>query len=294
MPIKIDGSVIAVLDIQQVLPGHLTQRDLNLMSSVADQLAVALQRATLYTNLQQALEHEKFVQAQMIQSEKLVAVGRLLASVSHELNNPLQAIQNALFLLKDEKGISEQGRQDLEIVILETERMAVMIDRLRESYRSPRTETYKPVFLNTVIEEVYALVSTHLRHKEISFEFHPAPDLQAVPGFADQLRQVILNLLMNAVEAMIPGGHLSISTQRLQEQGRALLVISDTGPGVDPEILPHIFEAFVTNKESGTGLGLTISYDIIRKHAGEIVVENNPGGGAKFSIWLPLERQDVP
>jgi len=263
------------------------------MSVVADQLTVALQKANLYTNLQQALKHEKEAQNQLIQHEKLALVGRLLASVSHELNNPLQAIQNALFLLKEEQGISQQGRQDLEIVISETERMAVMIDRLRESYRSPRTESFRPVNLNNVIEEVYALVATHLRHKNISFEFHPDSQLQDVPGFADQIRQVILNLLMNAVEAMSPGGRLTISTQQLQAEGKALLEITDTGPGVSPEILPFIFDAFVTDKDSGTGLGLTITYDIIHKHNGDIKVENNPDQGAKFSIWLPTLAREL-
>jgi signal transduction histidine kinase len=285
--------VIAVLDIQQVPPGRLTQRDLNLMSAVADQLAVALQKANLYTDLQMAMRHEKAAQSQLIQHEKLALVGRLLASVSHELNNPLQAIQNALFLLKEEKGISEQGRSDLEIVISETDRMAVMIDRLRESYRSTRTESFKPVNLNNTVEEVYALVATHLRHKDIAFEFHPDTHLLPVSGFADQIRQVILNLLMNAVEAMGPGGHLTISTEQKQDEGKALLEIKDTGPGIDPKILPYIFDAFVTNKESGTGLGLTITYDIIHKHKGDIKVENNPDRGAKFSIWLPSSTEEA-
>jgi signal transduction histidine kinase len=141
--------------------------------------------------------------------------------------------------------------------------------------------------MNTIIEDVYALIATHLRHNEVSFEFYPDPQLPEIPGLPDELREVMLNLSMNAVEAMTSGGRLSISTQYLPESGEILLVVADNGPGIDISILPNIFDAFVTNKARGTGLGLTISYEIIQKHHGRIKAENNSWGGATFSIWLP-------
>jgi signal transduction histidine kinase len=97
---------------------------------------------------------------------------------------------------------------------------------------------------------------------------------------------------MNAVEAMQTGGHLTVHTRQLPGEDRILFSVTDTGPGVDPEILPHIFEPFITNKENGTGLGLTITADIIRRHHGEIRAENNPAGGATFNIWLPKKRKE--
>jgi signal transduction histidine kinase len=286
-PIKIEGKVVGVLDIQQQTPGQLNERHLQLVSAVADQLAVALQKADLYADLQRALDQEKAMRAQLLQSERLTVMGRLLASVSHELNNPLQAIQNALFLLKEEKGISTQGQQDLEIVLSESERMAAMIARLRTTYRPVQDEDFQPVDINNLVEDVYALVATHLRHNGISFAFHPDPDLPAIPGLADQLRQVLLNLLMNAVEAMTTGGRLDVCTRSLPGDSEVFLSVADNGPGIEPTILPHIFDAFVTGKQSGTGLGLTISYDIIVKHRGRILAENNAEGGATFNIWLP-------
>jgi two-component system sensor kinase FixL len=138
---------------------------------------------------------------------------------------------------------------------------------------------------------VYALIATHLRHNEISFEFHPDSELPMIPVLTDQIRQVLLNLLMNAVEAMTTGGRLTVSTHLLAGNNEILLKISDTGPGIDPSILPNIFEPFVTDKERGTGLGLTITYDIILKHRGRIQAENNPQGGATFSVWLPVENR---
>jgi signal transduction histidine kinase len=292
MPVKSGDQILGVLDIQQVPPSYLTQRDLQLVSAVADQLAIALQKAELYSDLQASLQVEKAIRNQMVQSERLSVMGRLLASVSHELNNPLQAIQNALFLLRDEKGISTQGKQDLEIVLSEAERMSELIGRLRATYRATQMEDFQPAQINNIIEDVYALIATHLRHNEISFEFHPDSELPMIPVLTDQIRQVLLNLLMNAVEAMTTGGKLTVSTQ-LAGSNEILLRISDTGPGIDPSILPNIFEPFVTDKERGTGLGLTITYDIILKHRGRIQAENNPQGGATFSVWLPVESRNI-
>ena len=142
---------------------------------MADQLAIALQKANLYSDLQAALQTEKAIRNQMVQSERLVTMGRLLASVSHELNNPLQAIQNALFLLREEKGISLQGKLDLDIVLSEAERMSTLIERLRSTYRPIQAEDFLPTQINDIIEDVYALITTHLRHNEIVYEFHPDP-----------------------------------------------------------------------------------------------------------------------
>lgn len=287
VPIKIDGSVLGVLDVQQKSPNRLTERDLQLVSTVADQLAVALQKASLYSELQVSLAQEKSMRLQLVQSERLALVGRLLASVSHELNNPLQAIQNALFLLKEDASISALGKQDLQIVLSETERMAGLIERLRASYRPTQLDEFQPVHINTIVEDVYALLATHLRHKQVAFEFHPDPDLPLVSGLPDQLRQVTLNLLVNGVEAISGGGRLTVSTETSKNR-EVILSVSDTGPGIDPLLLPHIFDAFVTGKESGTGLGLTITYDIVHRHRGRIQAENNPKGGATFKVWLPI------
>ena len=291
VPIKIEDEVVGVLDIQHVHPGHLTQRDMQLMIAVADQLAVALQKANLYADLQASLGQEKAMRSQLIQSERLAVVGRLLASVSHELNNPLQAIQNALFLIKEEEKLSSQGLQDMEIVLSETERLSILLERLRTTFHPTRTEDFQDVELNQIVENIISLTATHMRHKQISLQFFPDPDLPVIPAIPGQIRQVVLNLFMNAVEAMSPGGNLTVQTQLMPNEGKVLLSVSDTGPGIDPEILPHIFEPFFTNKETGTGLGLTITNDIIRQHHGTISAENNLQGGALFKVWLPIDKK---
>jgi len=291
IPIKIDQQVAGVLDIQQILPHRFADGDLKLMTAIADQLAVVLQKANLYNTLQTSLQQEQMVRSQLVQSERLALVGRLLASVSHELSNPLQVMQYALSLLKEDESLSPQGKQDLDVVLSEAERMALLFERLRSAYRPGRMEDFQSIGLNKLVEDVYALISTHMRHKEIIFEFFPEPDLPNVSGLSDQLRQVLLNLFLNAVEIMGPGGRLTVLTRSLYPQNEITLTVKDTGPGIDPNILPHIFDAFITSKDTGTGLGLTITHDIIRQHRGRIVAENDPQGGAIFHIWLPIHER---
>jgi signal transduction histidine kinase len=290
--IKAGNQILGVLDIQERLPNRFTPRQLKLMNAIAEQLAVALQKAKLYSELQASLRQEKATYTQLIQVERLAVAGRLLASVAHELNNPLQVIQNALFLLKGDEKLSDQGQQDLEIIVSETERMASLISRLRTTYRVNPSEDYREVDLNDLIEDIGALTTTHMRHKNIAFEFHPEPQLPHIPAISDQIKQVTLNLFMNAIEAMETGGSFIVQTQCLTDQDQVMISFSDTGPGISSDIFPRIFEPFVTNKGSGTGLGLAITYDIIRQHQGSIQAENNPRGGATFKVWLPIHRKN--
>lgn len=288
VPILAGGQFLGLIDVHQKPPARLSERDVRIVSTVADQLTEALQKAALYTDLQESLKQEKAIRSQLIHNEKLTIAGRLLASVSHELNNPLQAIQNALYLLKEEGTFSEQGRQDLEIVLSETDRMAALLQRLRSTYLPVNRNEFSPLQINALIEEVSMLVGTLLRHNQVVFAFHPEPSLPLVRGLEDQLRQVILNLVINAVDAMPEGGNLQITTLLLPESGEVCIQVEDTGPGIATEILETLFDPFVTTKERGTGLGLNICRQIVQTHRGRITARNKPQGGAIFTVWLPV------
>jgi signal transduction histidine kinase len=226
----------------------------------------------------------------LLQAERLALIGQLLASISHELNNPLQTIQNALFLLKDELKSSKDGLEVLGIISSEADRMGALLDQLRSTYRPVQTEEFKPVQINSIIQDVYKLISTHLRHKSINFICQLDPNLPFIYGIADHIKQVTLNLFMNAVEAMPDGGDLLVETCSLPAENEIIFSVRDTGVGIDPDLLPRIFQPFVTNKDAGTGLGLTITHEIVQQHDGRILAENGPGGGAKFTVWLPARR----
>jgi PAS domain S-box-containing protein len=288
-PIVVQGEgVVAFFSLDKTEPGFYSDQHAQRLGAFVGQASLAIQNARLYADLEKALQYEKSMRARLVQTEKLAAMGRLVASVAHELNNPLQAIQNSLYLVSQEGDLSPQAREDLQVALTEADRMADLIGRLRETYRPATAEQFRTESLNTIIEEVQKLIGTHLRHNNILFEFHPASPLPEVRGLRDQLKQVLLNLCLNAVEAMPNGGRLTVRTRSLPEQGEVTVAITDTGVGIDVTDQRSIFEPFFTKKEGGTGLGLFITYEIIQRHHGRIEVESQLGRGTTFRIWMPV------
>ncbi len=289
VPLIHTSQTLGVLLVESDTERGLDESDLKWLINVGRQLSVAIQNTRLVADLEKALQQEQAARAQLVQTEKLAAMGRLVASVAHELNNPLQAIQNALYLVKQEGGLSAQAREDLQVALTEADRMAELISRLRDTYRPATREDFQPESLNLLIEDVRRLITTHLRHNHVTCEVDADPHLPPVRGLRDQLKQALINLSLNAVEAMPGGGQLTIRTHSEPSAQSLLLTIADTGVGIAPEALPNVFDPFFTTKESGTGLGLAITHDIIRRHGGHIDVQSELGHGTTFRVWLPVE-----
>ncbi len=279
---------LGTLSVHSPYPNVFTADDERLLTTLGVQAAVAIGKARLYADLQAALKHEKETRAQLVQAEKLAALGRIVASVAHELNNPLQAIQNALYLIDLEENLSPQAREDLQTVLNEANRMAELIARLRETYRPAVSEEFQPTSINSLVLDVQKLLATHLRHNRIDFIFTPDEALPMIPAIKDQLKQVILNICLNAVEAIHQGGQIHVWSEYDADHQGVILGVSDSGPSIQPDILPYIFDPFVTTKDGGTGLGLAITYDIVQRHQGRIEVESQPDMGTTFRVWLPL------
>jgi PAS domain S-box-containing protein len=286
-PLRVREQILGVLDILHQPPNTFDEDDFRFLTTVADQIAVVLDKAMLYTQLQEALQKEQQTRAQLVQTEKLAAMGRLVASVAHELNNPLQAIQNALYLVRLEENLSNQATEDLQVAIDEGSRMAGLISRLRDTYRPVETTDYNPETINLLVDEVRKLLDTHLRHNDVKLEFSPDPDLPEAIVIRDQIKQVILNLCINAIESMPNGGQLKIRTKYLTTLDEVHIQVSDTGPGIREEVKTKIFEPFFTTKDGGTGLGLAVSYEIAHNHGGNITAENNKGPGSTFTLSIP-------
>jgi signal transduction histidine kinase len=290
VPIRGSHNVLGALDLQYRPPQVFQDDDLRLMTTVANQLGLVLEKLSIHAELQAALHHEQAARAQLVQSEKLAALGRIVATVVHELNNPLQAIQNALYLVKTSDMLDQQSLDDLQIALNEASRMAEIIARLRDTYRPASREEFRLESLNAIIEEVRKLVASHLERNQVTFHFDSDPELPSILLIRDQIKQVLLNVCLNAVEAMRDGGHLIVRTRFDAKEKQISFAITDTGDGIPAEILPHIFDPFVTTKEMGTGLGLAISYDIVQRHGGEISVQSQVGRGSTFTVRLPSER----
>ncbi len=293
IPLKSGDRLLGVLDIHHKPPDSFTDHDLQIMLTVADQLTIAIDKMMLYADLQTMLLQEQAARAQLVQSEKLAALGRIVASVAHELNNPLQAIQNALYLISHEDTLTPQSRDDLQVALNEADRMAGLISRLREIYRPTTGDEYQYHSLNDLILEVQKLLTTHLRRNNVLFKFVPDSHLPSCPMLQDQIKQVILNISLNAIEAMTTGGTLFVKTFHEVDDRKVVIIFTDTGPGIPQDVLSYIFDPFTTTKERGTGLGLAITYDIVHRHGGEIEVESNLGQGTSFYVKIPLEKKAV-
>jgi nitrogen fixation negative regulator NifL len=235
------------------------------------------------------ITEKKNYENQLIQTEKHAAIGRMVGSVTHEINNPLQTIKNCLYLIQQDIESDSPGREPLEMALSETQRLSNIVGQLRQLYRPQDTPTMRSQDLLEVINEVHSLVTPHLNNSRVAWKPLPGLKHYSIICVRDQIIEVFLNISMNAIEAMQPtGGMISVNMIYSSEKDQVGVVFNDSGPGIKPEILPHIFEPFITTKEFGLGLGLSICYGIIQKHGGQITVESQPGQGTGFTIWLPI------
>jgi signal transduction histidine kinase len=225
-------------------------------------------------------------QAELIHREKLAAMGRLVAQLSHEINNPIYNIQNCLEVLDRRSDPTDPNHEFLALAREELQRMAVLTRQLLDQSR-PLSEAAAPVNMNQLVQRVVTLASGELAENRIQVEYRLAPDLPVIVAHADAIQQVLVNLVANAIDAMPEGGTLSVATRA--DAGAVETVIEDTGTGIPAEHLPHIFEAFYTTKPGirGVGLGLFVSEGIVRGHQGELRVENGVGSGTRFVVRLP-------
>ena len=288
IPLKRAKTVAGVLLIESDTERTLNANDLYWLVNIGQEISLAIENAELYNDLQEALQQEKTARTQLVRTEKLAGMGRLIASVAHELNNPLQAIQNALFLVKQEANLSGQAQEDLFVALGEADRMAELIGRLRETYRPTVAEKFQERSLNVLVTETQRLIATHLRQRNITFDFSADPDLPLAPCVHDEIKQVLINLSLNAVEAMGDGGRLTISTGHDPDKGEVWVSVSDNGAGIEPVTLANIFDPFFTTKEGGTGLGLFITHEIVQKHGGRVEVQSQRGVGTTFKVTFPL------
>jgi len=322
VPLLIGNRFIGMITLDKHQPDFYTQTHARTASAYAAQAAIAIENARLYRAEREQYRLLQQSQAQLIQVEKMAALGRLVASIAHEVNNPIQAVQNCLALIREE--LSE--RQELDRIYFyvdtaknELERIATIVQRMREFYQPVQQypamtadfppdltsidefyrlplEELQAIEIHEVLESVFQLANKQLQHSLIKVERLWAKDLPAIRGSTNHLKQVFLNMILNAIDAMHGqgGGLLSVRTQagqvRLQDeqpQAAICVLFSDTGAGIPPEILSRIFEPLFTTKEGGSGFGLFTSYKIIEAMEGQINVESETGRGTTFTILLP-------
>jgi len=274
---------------EKISGSEFTADDIEFLSILGNQIAVAIENARLYEGEKMATKQLRAAQQQLLQSEKLAALGEMSAKIAHEVNNPLGIIKNYIVLLQRAIEGNPEAREFTGIVKQEIDRIATIVKQLLEFHR-PGAEPFEPVDVVEVVNDVLVLMQQQLASRNITLIKDFPSERQRVQGSAENLKQVFLNLIINARDAMDNGGELKVSV--IQEEEKLYILFSDTGPGIPAELIPRIFEPFFTTKEpgEGTGLGLSVCYGIIKNHCGSITFNNLDSGGC-FKIQLPISDE---
>lgn len=243
-----------------------------------------------YQGLMRDVTETKRIRAQLIQTES--AMGRMASQLAHELNNPIYGIMNCLELLKDAIPESNDRRKYLDLAYNECQRTSGLLIKMLKFFK-PDNEEKKPTDVNKLLEETLLFYEKQFKNLNIKVHTDLAPDLPHIMAIGSQLKQVFINMIINANTAMPSGGELRVASRQGLDANGITVTISDTGVGIPDEYRERIFEAFFTTKKKvkGVGLGLSISYGFIREHGGHIDVQSEVGKGTNFAVYLPLDGQ---
>ena len=227
----------------------------------------------------------------LLHREKMATIGSLAASIAHELTNPLQAIMTIIQGIDKRVVLEEEDTEMVKMAVSECKRMAHLLNSLRD-FNRPSSGTRAPLHLPGILESLLLLFKKELAIKNIAVDSHLNNPLPVLFGVNDQIKQVAMNLLKNSVDACSEGGKVSLGTK--SQKNSVILEISDNGVGIDPSIMPHIFEPFFSTKSeaTGSGLGLSVCYGIIKSHNGTIEVKSIPNKKTTFRVTLPVRGPD--
>ncbi|HEY5764890.1 MAG TPA: GAF domain-containing protein, partial [Candidatus Deferrimicrobiaceae bacterium] len=273
---------------------EISEEDIQILTMFASEVCLALENASLVERLEGALSTVRLTQDRLLQSEKLAALGEMAARIAHEIKNPLTVIGgfSARMARKESEGRPDRaaiGRY-AKIILKEVQRLERIVQETLYFSREA-APSFRPVDLHAEVREVLSMFTEELEESGIVRVTDLAADPPVVSVDPDQIRQVLWNLVANAVQAMADGGTLTVATRSAQEEeGEGLvLLVGDTGGGIPHDAVHNIFNPFFTTKSRGTGLGLPIVHAIVQKHGGTIHLDNREGEGVTFSIFLPRE-----
>jgi signal transduction histidine kinase/CheY-like chemotaxis protein len=305
VPVRIKWKIVGAIEVINKKQGKgFSEKDLFLLSAIANQIGITLENIRLLGELDQSLQDLKEAQASIIQTEKLSAIGEMAGGIAHDFNNLLMGIQGNISLMQmdiDSKHTYHERLNNIEKQII---RAAGLTSHLLGYSRKGICEA-RPIDLNQLIEEISGVFAR--TRKEVSIHKKLVKDLSAIEVDCGQIEQVLLNLFMNAADAMPGGGDLIIETTNVRSEDMkeklynpkpgkyVMLSVTDTGIGMDKSIAERIFEPFFTTKKpgQGTGLGLASSYGIIKGYGGYIDVESKKGDGTTFRIYIPASEKEV-
>jgi signal transduction histidine kinase len=302
--LKHGGTTSGLIDVRSSQADAFNGNDILALEALAGVLSAVVSGVGQYERLQESVRELRSAQEEsgarlraqleaegrLVHAAKLAAVGEMAAGIAHELNNPLTTVAGFAELLLDETPAGAANRADLEMVLHESLRARGVVRRLLDFARQGE-RTRARTDMNEILDDVLALTTHFIHTSGVRLEVRRGENIPRISADANQLKQVLLNLVHNALQAMPAGGDLQIAISQKPRDGRDWVVIdvADNGIGIDPKDIDRIFEPFFTTRgrHGGTGLGLSVTYGIVSDHGGTIEVESKPGEGARFSVWLP-------
>ncbi|MGQ9666376.1 MAG: GAF domain-containing protein [Anaerolineae bacterium] len=293
VPMMVGERVIGILAVASYSYNAFSSDDELLLSSIASQAAVAVENARLYEKARRQLEELRRTQEQLLAAARLATSAELAAGLGHEVNNALTPILGIAQLALRRTDLPADLRTDLETLCNSAQRIREIVNGFSQMTTEEGLPASTPHGINQLVQAALESFEWRLQRQGITAHLHLADDLPPIAGNPWQLRQSLLNIIQNALEAMPAGGTLTITTS--PHSNGVQITIQDTGPGFDPDHLHHVFEPGYTTKVEGgrmrgLGLGLFVSYNILQAHGGTIQVTNVPEGGARVDIWLPAGR----
>ncbi len=261
------------------------ESDFEMFQILARQAAAALENARLYAVQLEYVRKVEESQRALLQGEKMATAGRLSASIAHEVNNPLQAVQNCLHLASREDLPPDKREEYFNLARAELDRLTLTVKRMLDFYR-PGPALREKLNLTEILDHVLHLMAKQLSERSVMVDFEIPDNLPAIQAVSSQIQQVFINLILNASDAMPAGGQLRISAHTVR--GGVEILFQDSGQGIPTEKQANIFEPFFSTKDGGTGLGLTVSYNIITAHGGTLELLGDCGPGACFRVFLPI------
>lgn len=252
---------------------------------------LSAQVGALVNGIDQIIEERQQREREVMRSDQLAMVGQIAAGVAHELRNPLTSVKMLIQTNLKEAGDRGFPTEDLEIIEQEIRRMEKCLQLFLDFARPPKPER-RPIDLALLVERTLALVEGRARKQHVALRFVQPPSTVVVEADEDQIQQLLLNLVLNALDAMPEGGSIDIRVDST-EDGLAELHVLDNGPGIPDDLFPRLFDPFVSTKETGIGLGLAVSHRIARNHGGTLSAVNRREGGTHFTLRLPATEPSL-
>ncbi len=294
IPLLAKDKIIGAIFVDNIITkAPITEESLHFLTLFANQAGLAIENSTLYSNLKKTNTELKEMQGKLLHNEKLAALGEMAADVAHEIRNPLMSIGGFSRRLGKRFEDGTKEKEYTNIITKDVSRLEKILNEILSFSKDERVDNFNMNNINDIVNETLIMFDNEFLANNITVKTALMPDLPHAECDYHQVKQVLVNLVNNSCQAMLNGGTLEINTRKslLRNEESVVIEVSDTGGGVNNDVIHNIFNPFFTTKDGGTGLGLAITHRLIANHSGSIEVDNNPGIGVTFIINLPINER---